>query len=92
MWKALGPKRCLEGCRALLADAVQILVRSWKTRTLVPLSMCANMALVALPGGVAEAAEALTGLEPVGNVGNQSQAGEDQGELRRDPSFRIPEY
>ena len=50
MWRALGPERCLDGCRALLAEAVLLLTGSWRTRTLAPLSMCANMALVALPG------------------------------------------
>ncbi len=80
MWTRLGADRCRQYCRKLLAEAVQLLTSGWRTRTLVPLSMCANMALVALPAGSAEGAAAFVGastaplLEPQAGDGGPSVA------------------
>lgn len=53
MWQALGVQRCHAYCRDLLHAAVDLLTTAWSTTTLAPMSMCANMALVALPKGLA---------------------------------------
>ena len=57
MWDALGAARCREYCGTLLAAAAHMLAASWRTHTLAPPSMCASMALIALPAGMAAAAE-----------------------------------
>ena len=58
MWDALGAACCREYCGTLLAAAAHMLAASWRTHTLAPPSMCASMALIALPSGMAAAAEA----------------------------------
>ncbi|GAX74265.1 hypothetical protein CEUSTIGMA_g1714.t1 [Chlamydomonas eustigma] len=57
MWQALGFDRCRTYCQNLLRDAVDLLTTAWRSRTLAPPEMCANMALIALPEKLAEAAE-----------------------------------
>jgi selenocysteine lyase/cysteine desulfurase len=49
-WAALGGGAAARAyMRSLLAEAVALLLAAWRTHTLVPLSLCASMALVRLP-------------------------------------------
>ncbi|GIL80140.1 hypothetical protein Vretifemale_9315 [Volvox reticuliferus] len=55
LWRRLGPPRVRAYCRGLLKEAVAVLTRRWGTDLLAPsLEMCGCMALVELPGGLAE--------------------------------------
>eukprot|EP00241_Pyramimonas_parkeae_P015782 CAMPEP_0114311158 /NCGR_PEP_ID=MMETSP0059-20121206/19663_1 /TAXON_ID=36894 /ORGANISM="Pyramimonas parkeae, Strain CCMP726" /LENGTH=496 /DNA_ID=CAMNT_0001435289 /DNA_START=134 /DNA_END=1624 /DNA_ORIENTATION=- len=49
MWLQVGVKRVDKYIKTTLAAACELLTAQWKTSTLVPLSMCANMALVEVP-------------------------------------------
>ncbi|MEW5307425.1 MAG: hypothetical protein WDW36_009823 [Sanguina aurantia] len=53
MWTALGPDRVLRHMHDTLRQAVALLTRRFGSSTLAPLSMCAAMALVRLPGRLA---------------------------------------
>lgn len=48
-WDAVGWERAHHYCRATLHDAVTTLTSAWGTDTLVPLALCAHMALVRVP-------------------------------------------
>ena len=49
MWESLGLERCHCYCIDLIKTATTLLTDGWDTELLVPLNMCARMALVSLP-------------------------------------------
>jgi selenocysteine lyase/cysteine desulfurase len=48
-WRAIGERRAGAYVTATLAAGVAALLARWQTHTLVPLTLCSNMALVCLP-------------------------------------------